>query len=221
MSYGQPRKRSVRRRSFRAGQQGQHLVIDPRNPDGVSWQNQAPREPRGHLSASQSITVAKTHAGLTGNVITWHAGLTGWTQDVNSNWTASGTGFTYDGPYPEGKASRVFRVSWQFHFQWSNAGVQGCSMLGRMTRDTGSGAVAIPGSESMTSRYGQLLYFGIYFHSAPASASALVSVSDGDVVAFQYGSYGAVTYAVNGLLSAPTVSPVAIGIQIDPADVVP
>jgi hypothetical protein len=197
------------------GLQGDRLILDPNQPTGMSWERPRVAAPET-VSAYYQITVAKQHNTLTKGTVTWLALLTSWGTHIRDDaWTESSGSWVYGG-----HTTRKFLITWSFTFQWHNGAAGNGVMLGRITKDTGSGAVAITGSEQHTSPYAQLLFFGSYLHNGAASGECVVEVDQGDKIAFQYGAQagGSGTYNVTNLyttINGDTTT--AIQLTITPA----
>ena len=217
---------TLNRQDFPAGRQGESLVIDPNTPHGIAWRQRATQAYADGVVLDRAYFAAdKTFSGVTGTSLAgvtdnWLAVLTGWNVREASDWeeTSSGTTgeFKYTGSFPA-SGIRKFLVTYNFtvYAAFSRLFVK---VLGRVTKDTGSGHAVVAGSFGDTSWYGYLAYLG-YHYVSHLSWSCLVSMQSDDVISFQLGTYGsgAATYNLSGM---NTQQGNGVAITIVPADIV-
>ena len=120
--------------------------------------------------------------GLTANADNWVTPTT-WVVRESENWTHTSGEFAYTG-----SGTRQFLVSWAFSFTgWSSK--SWWRMKGRITKDTGSGHVVVPGSTIASQQYAYYSLFGVFVEDHILSGSSIVEVSDGDTLSLDYGNY--------------------------------
>jgi hypothetical protein len=151
------------------------------------------------------VVASHTLSGLARATKVWSALQTGWTVNEAANWVevggASPTGeFEYSGAFPA-SGVRKFLVTWAFNmYGFSN--VLWWNMLGRVTKDSGSGHVIVPGSEMSSTPYAWYTVFAVHVEQHTISGSCVVSIASGDKIAFQFGNFvsvGAGTLTVSDL----------------------
>jgi hypothetical protein len=136
-----------------------------------------------HANYTQTSVAYNT---LTVNTDHWYTPAT-WTVRDSNNWTqvASSGEFTYGGAFPAG-GTRKFLVSWALsatgfgsHSYW-NTKV-------RVTKDTGSGHVVVPGSVVSSNWYGWFNFFGYFAERPEIAGSCIVSIDSGDTIGLDFG----------------------------------
>jgi len=138
---------------------------------------------RAWLHANYTKTTAAVN-GLALNTDHWFTPAT-WTVRDSNNWTHSGGEFTYGGAFPAG-GTRQFLVSWALSAQgWSTKTSWNTKV--RVTKDTGSGHVLVPGSTVSSDWYGYLYLFGVYLERPQISGSCIVSIASGDKIGLDWG----------------------------------
>ena len=171
----------------------------------------------GYMCANKTLA-ATTIAGYTKNVNNWVAVPTSWTSNIASDWSESSGAFSYAGDFPP-SGSRKFIVSYQASFYGYSTN-QYWRMLGRLVKTPSGGALTeIPGSVQHSSQYGSQIYLA-YFMTHHLSGEAIVSISAGDTIGFQYGHYvshaGAAAYTIGSLQTLTGMS--GMTINVTPVD---
>jgi hypothetical protein len=143
---------------------------------------------RAYLSANYDRPAVALN-GLTANADNWVTPTT-WVVRESENWTHSSGEFEYTG-----SGTRQFLVSWSFSFTgWSNN--KWWRMKGRITQDTGTGHVVVPGSVIASQQYAYYSLYGVFVEDHILSGSAIIEVSSEDKISLDFGNYCA-----NGAIS--------------------
>ncbi len=168
---------------------------------------------KSYLFANKTFT-SLAYAGLSRGVDHWVT-PTGWTLNVNDEWSESSGEFTYGGAYPAG-GTRYFAVNWCFDML-GYADATYWKMLGRLTIDTDSGHVKVPGSQQGGDYFSWMSFFGLYLQRHNVCGTAIVAMSNGDKLSFQYGYHisGAGTANIGSLYTQDD----GIQMTITPVDV--
>ena len=123
-----------------------------------------------------------------------------WTVLDNENWSQSGGEFSYLGAFPA-SGTRKFLISWALSAEgYANANYWNTKV--RITKDTGSGHVLVPGSTVSSTWYGVVGIFSLIFNRADIAGSCIVSIASGDKIGLDWGLYcqnsSVATFNVNG-----------------------
>jgi hypothetical protein len=144
---------------------------------------------------------------------------TTWTVRDSNNWTHSSGEFTYGGAFPA-SGTRKFLVSWALSAQgWATKTVWNTKV--RVTKDTGSGHVVVPGSTVSSNWYGWLALFGLYFERPEISGSCIVSIDSGDKIGLDWGVYCLNSFGGTFNLSGWLTQDDGIIVTITPVDINP
>ena len=156
--------------------------------------------------------------GLALNTDHWFTPTT-WTVRDSNNWTHSSGEFTYGGAFPA-SGTRKFLVSWALSAQgWATKTVWNTKV--RVTKDTGSGHVVVPGSTVSSNWYGWLALFGLYFERPEISGSCIVSIASGDKIGLDWGVYCLNSFGGTFNLSGWLTQDDGIIVTITPVDINP
>jgi hypothetical protein len=136
-----------------------------------------------HANYTQGSVAYNT---LAVNTDHWYTPAT-WTVRDSNNWTHSSGEFTYGGAFPAG-GTRKFLVSWALSAQGYSTHNHWNTKV-RVTKDTGSGHVVVPGSVVSSSWYGYLSIFGVHLERPEIAGSCIVSVASGDTIGLDWGLY--------------------------------
>ena len=213
---------TLNRQDFPAGRQGESLVIDPNTPHGIAWRQRATQAyadgvvlERAYMCADKTFS-GVSYTSLTAATENWGTVLTGWNLREVENWEESSGEFQYTGAFPT-SGTRKFLLSYDYTI-YANSSRSFVKMLGRITRDTGSGHAVVPGSSASTDWYSVLAFFG--YHSIfQLSHSSIVSVESDDVISFQYGTMASAGAAYN-VSNIATTEGSGVVITITPADII-
>ena len=109
----------------------------------------------------------------------------------------------------------MFCVTYDFQI-YGGASVPFWKMLGRITKDDGTGHSLVPGSEASSDWYGYLSFI-VYHQIHVVSSSSIVVIEPGDKISFQFGHYASALFNISGLTTHLLHG---ISLTITPADVV-
>jgi len=145
--------------------------------------------------------------------------ITGWTLHApNNGWTESSSEFEYEGTYPA-SGTKTFLVQYAMHLQFYSTGA-GSATVGLVNKITkkpsGSSYADVPGSFEMSEVNEYLTWGGAYFHLHSVSGSCIVSVEEGDTIAFNFGTFAwsayiPVAYATTAGTEGATITITPIG----------
>ena len=134
-------------------------------------------------------------------VITWMDAFEDWTELQARNWTETDGEFIYSGDFPA-SGQRKFLVTYQFTID-AYANALWWTAVGRLTKDSGSGHETIEGSVQAFSQYAYVVVYGVYLERIQLSNSTIVTIEEGDKLAFNLGFHctagGASTYNLGGI----------------------
>ena len=172
---------------------------------------------RAWLHANYTKTTS-SYLSLAVNTNHWYTPPS-WTVRDNENWSQAGGEFSYLGAFPA-SGTRKFLVSWALSSEgYANANYWNTKV--RITKDTGSGHVLVPGSTVSSTWYGVVGIFSLIFNRADIAGSCIVSIASGDKIGLDWGLYcqnsSVATFNVNGWNTHDD----GIIISITPADINP
>ena len=172
----------------------------------------------GHWNTNEVLPISTFDKG----VITWMDAFEDWTELQASKWTETDGEFIYSGNFPA-SGQRKFLVTYQFTLD-AYANALWWTAVGRLTKDSGSGHDTIEGSVQAFSQYAYVIVYGVYLERTQLSNSTIVTIEEGDKLAFNLGFHcttgGASTYNLGGintgLLQFPTTPVKGFHINITP-----
>jgi hypothetical protein len=170
------------------------------------------------------VVASHTLTGMARGSKQWSALQTGWTANEAANWVEVGGGsptgeFEYSGTFPA-SGVRKFLVTWAFQM-YGYSTVLWWNMLGRVTKDTGSGHVLVPGSEMASTPYAWYAVFGVNIDQHHVSGSCVVSIASGDKIAFQFGNFVSGAGTVNLVNLQTNLDATGLQLTITPVDDTP
>jgi len=140
--------------------------------------------------------------------------ITGWTLHApNNGWTETNSEFAYTG------GTKTFLVQYTMHLQFyaTGAGAATVGLVNKITKKpSGSSYADVPGSFEMSEVNEYLTWGGAYFHLHSVSGSCIVSVEEGDTIAFNFGTFAwsayiPVAYATTAGTEGATITITPIG----------
>ena len=127
--------------------------------------------------------------------------ITGWTLHApNNGWTENNSEFEYTGTYPA-SGTKTFLVQYTMHLQFYSTGA-GSTTVGLVNKITkkpsGSSYADVPGSFEISEVGNYTSGFGANFHFHSVSGSCIVSMDEGDTIAFNFGTFAWAAYTPVG-----------------------
>ncbi len=146
----------------------------------------------GSFNKTWGTSDAVTHTGVTLSSMAWFTEdipPTVWTRNFYKDWEELGpaTGrLRYTGSYPA-SGSRKFLINWGMNLYYYSASTY-LGLAGRITKTPAGGSAAeVAGSAQTTSWDHYLVYLGSNFYMKYVGGTAMVSISAGDTIQFEYG----------------------------------
>jgi len=162
-----------------------HSGISSHPEAKAAFVNKADLLDEAYWDGAYNIVLSQTITGIAMGSIYYRTRFSNWIENKAKNWSESGGEWTYSGNFPP---SGVRKFLFTYHFTEDKAATSPhVTTLARVTKDVGAGHIEVSGSVQASEVWSSLSAFGSIFIRHQVSNSFIVSIEEGDKLAFQVG----------------------------------